>query len=58
MTRPADLDEHGTEHRYGCTRPGWTSDTPRRAGIHVIRCAGCGAVRLILANPPKAGGAA
>lgn len=43
-------DEHGTEHRYGCTRPGWTSNTPRRAGVHVIRCADCGAVRLVRAR--------
>ena len=46
-TRPEMVDEHGTRHRFGCDEPGWTSDRPAIVGWHVVRCAGCGAVRLV-----------
>lgn len=47
MTRHAPvIDPHGVTHRPGCTLPGWSSDSPRIAGVHVLRCSSCGAVRL------------
>lgn len=45
MSRPANVDTHGVAHRPGCTLPGWTSTAPL-AGIHILRCSLCGAVRL------------
>ncbi len=45
--RPHDVDEHGIEHRYGCHRPGWTSESSRVRGFYILRCATCGAVRLV-----------
>lgn len=49
-SRPETVDQYGTRHRYGCTLPGWESSSPRVAGVHVLRCAGCGAVRLLVAG--------
>lgn len=51
-TRPETLDTHGVRHRHGCTMPGWTSDSPRIAGTHILRCATCGAIRLVTTPNP------
>ena len=52
MTSTSTPDD-GVHHRPGCTRPGWTSTTAGRAGVHVLRCACCGAVRLVRAGDLK-----
>lgn len=46
-SRPENVDDFGVRHRHGCHMPGWESSGPRVAGVHVLRCAGCGAVRLV-----------
>jgi len=51
-TRPETLDTHGVRHRHGCPMPGWTSDSPRIAGTHILRCPTCGAVRLVTTPNP------
>lgn len=49
-TRPEVVDDHGALHRFGCDTPGWISDGRGVIGWRVVRCAGCGAVRLVRAN--------
>ena len=49
-TRTPNIDQHGVHHRPGCARPGWSCTTAGRAGVHVLRCACCGAVRLVRAS--------
>jgi len=46
VTRPEQVDEQGTRHRFGCSMPGWISDGTAVVGWHVVRCAECGAVRF------------
>lgn len=52
MTRPRfdNLDDHGVIHRPGCAMPGWTNGSGQIGGVHVVRCAGCGCVRLVKAR--------
>lgn len=52
-SRPALRDVHGVEHRHGCSMPGWVSGSPRIATVVVVRCAGCGAVRLARARTTR-----
>jgi len=36
-----------TNHRAGCTRPGWTVEQSRTIrGLQIARCSGCGAIEL------------
>lgn len=49
-TRRPNLDQHGTEHRPGCHRPGWTSKPASLRGWHILTCPTCGAVRLVRAG--------
>lgn len=49
-SRPESVDPHGVRHRHGCQAPGWTSGGPTAGIAHVLRCAGCGAVRLVPAG--------
>lgn len=51
-TRPEVVDEHGTRHRFGCDEPGWISDGRSVVGWRAVRCAGCGAVRLVRGRTP------
>lgn len=44
--RPEVRDEHGTQHRHACTRPGWLIEAARMRGWNILRCADCGVVRL------------
>lgn len=46
---PERVDGWGVQHRPGCESGTWEV-TPSAAGVSVARCAGCGAVRLILAG--------
>lgn len=50
-TRPENIDTHGIRHRHGCPMPGWTSGGPI-AGVHVLRCPTCAAVRLVTTPKP------
>lgn len=49
-TRPEVIDQHGVHHAPGCHLPGWTSDTAAVRGWHALKCATCGAVRLVRAG--------
>lgn len=51
-SRPEVVDHDGARHRHGCPCPGWDAPPPTAASIRVLRCAGCGAVRLEVAPPP------
>lgn len=48
--REPNVDGWGVVHRPGCARPGWSCDSPARAGVHVLRCACCGAARPVSVN--------
>jgi hypothetical protein len=50
--KPPRVDAHGVVHAPGCTLPGWVSTGPI-VGVHVLRCAGCQAVRLQVAKAVK-----
>jgi hypothetical protein len=45
------VDEHGTEHRYGCHMPAPESTPSRVPGFRIERCAACGAVRVTRSTP-------
>lgn len=44
--RPVSIDRFGTEHRFGCSMPGVTTESGRTHGFAIRRCTECGATRF------------
>lgn len=50
VTHAPQIDERGTEHRWGCGMSGWLTRASSVPGFTIMRCSGCGVVRLVRAG--------